>query len=218
MDKPHALLATNNASVLTRHAKILDALEGIEEAQIALLRVVGDHPLQPVGVIGTTLCVGSVEQARDGALLDDLGITHVLCCCRDDLPGGRAAPLVTPSGRVLVHATIHADDCYDFPLLHNDATDQALRFLHDVHESVHAPRVLVHCLGGVNRSAALAVAFAAVRSAPHTDAAALITQLRTLRPLVLSNPGFVHQLARLDVEAWRERLGMTTDGDTKGCF
>ena len=162
--------------------------------------------LQPLGVLGLQLLVGSMGQAADGALLDEYGITHVLCCCGGDVTDGRVAPLVTPTGRHIVHAAVAAEDDEEYPLLHGDVTVTAMRFLLDAVTAAPHHRVLVHCRAGMNRSAALALAFATVVSG--RDRAFLLSTLRLTRPWVMSNKEFVEQLARLDTAAWRVVLAL----------
>lgn len=145
------------------------------------------------------LLVGSYLQAADGALLDALGVTHVLCV----VGASHAAPGVSPAGRALVRAHVMTEDEMAFPILECAQTAAALRFVFDaLSADDKSSVVLVHCRAGLNRSAVLAAAAAAVW-ARDASCAQAVARLVAQRPAALSNAGFVDQLARFDAAAWR---------------
>jgi len=96
----------------------------------------------------------------------------------------------TQSG-VTSYMEIDANDIPDYPILMLHYS-QARRFFDEARES--GGRALVHCELGVNRSAALAVAY--LVDSERLTLTQAVRQVRIDRPNVLRNDGFRRQLVR----------------------
>lgn len=133
-------------------------------------------------IIPNFLWLGSAKAARNRAVLQEVGITHVVCCA------GR-----TPFSDVVYHKCHFAD-----------ATDASfIRLLPDIFKFIgqakatkHA-KVLVHCLGGRSRSPAVVLAYLMSQKPPATLAAAFAF-VQKCRPAICPNEGFVVQLIALE--------------------
>jgi protein-tyrosine phosphatase len=122
--------------------------------------------------------VAGQETAENTALLDAMGVTHVVNCAALDVTG----PVPKPHRQVL---QLKASDSPTYDILSHLAEVQA--FLHEVSPR----RALIHCHAGVNRSVSLALALAHTRTPFQlVTLAAIVANHRT----ALTNPGFRKQL------------------------
>jgi len=109
-----------------------------------------------------------------------------------DLTGRNCPPSRTPLGKVGSHLAIDAVDRADYDLLGRHVA-QCTAFLRAVKQRNGV--ALVYCAMGVNRSAAIVLAYLMLEERmPLLDAARL---LRRARGCMLSNAGFRRQLAGL---------------------
>ncbi|ELU01778.1 hypothetical protein CAPTEDRAFT_222206 [Capitella teleta] len=138
--------------------------------------------------------LGNMNNANDHRLLRRMRITHVLNCAgkpRDysQQPFDRASgPYDPKETSVQVYLQIEARDVEEYPILMHYGL--AREFLDGAKAS--GGRVLVHCEMGVNRSAALCVAYLLEQTQMT-----LIQVLRLVkidRPVLLLNDGFRKQL------------------------
>lgn len=134
------------------------------------------------------LFVGSGAHAADLKVLDKLGITAVLNCaptvCKD--------PLAAYTQRGISYQAVDAQDDRSFPLL-DLCLPVATAFISAMHAEGRS--VLVHCMAGVNRSAALTIAYLLMRD--KRNLFTLFTECSAARPSILQNPSFQLQLCAL---------------------
>lgn len=132
--------------------------------------------------------LGSDTAARDRAALRRHGITHILNCV------GSACPDYFRGDGELVYKTLwlHDSPGEDLASILYDAFD----FLESavVASPPNGGRVLVHCVRGASRSAAVVVAYLMWRHALPFDAA--LRKVRAARPVADPNLGFAAQLLR----------------------
>lgn len=128
------------------------------------------------------LFLGSTEAAYDFQTLKSHSITHILVCameCKAKFPG-EFQYLELKLGDA-----IGADLLSDLP--------RALAF---VRVGMEGGRVLVHCFAGVSRSAAVVVGY--VMQALRVKLNEAINYVRSRRPCIRPNPGFMLQLRQLE--------------------
>jgi Dual specificity phosphatase, catalytic domain/Gelsolin repeat len=132
--------------------------------------------------------LGSDSAARDRAALRRHGITHILNCV------GSACPDYFRGDNELVYKTLwlHDSPGEDLASILYDAFD----FLESVVVALppNGGRVLVHCVRGASRSAAVVVAYLMWHHALPFDAA--LRKVRAARPVADPNLGFAAQLLR----------------------
>lgn len=134
----------------------------------------------PTEVIRGLVWLGSMVDANDLDFLQRNNIKVVINAATD------REKTMHP---VHVYRQLDAQDALGYPLLERHA-DDATKLL-----SVAVARgdpVLIHCAAGINRSAALLVDFLVKLTGIQVQK--VIMWLRSLRPIVLSNESFVHQL------------------------
>eukprot|EP00727_Mastigamoeba_balamuthi_P010310 m51a1_g5901 putative dual specificity catalytic domain containing protein (208) ;mRNA; f:563126-563749 len=131
--------------------------------------------------------LGSMEDARDAALLDSLGVTRVLNCAAECPCFYEGAPLSRP----LRYLHLPLADARDQPLLPH--VRSAVRFLAG---ACPGDAALVHCVSGVSRAPSVLVA--ALMCAEHATLARALGDVLEARPQVCPNEGFLRQLVELD--------------------
>lgn len=130
------------------------------------------------------LCISNFFGAKSLTQLQTAGVTHVLVCAGE-------LPTVFPQH----FAYRRLSDLYDGPSQPLQAALQAaLPWMAEAIEQ--GGRVLLHCAGGVSRSAAVAVAYLMWREGRSVDEALHI--VRMARPIVSPNDCFLTQLRALD--------------------
>lgn len=134
--------------------------------------------------------VGSEAAARDKNLLRRMGITHIV-----------NANIGTPNyweGEIEYLKVNVRDD-------RNERIDERLEitngFIRDALRN--GGKVAVLCRQGVSRSATIAIAYVMVSEGWSLDEA--MRRLRTVRPIVAPNSGFIESLERLERRLLRER-------------
>ena len=113
-----------------------------------------------------------------------LSITHIVNC--DDSP--HSTNIWARSGRQFLH--LPCEDNHIFPILQT-YSDQLFEYIERALESPDS-RIYVHCYMGLNRSAVLAIAYAARRT--NTPAVTIIACIRAEQRPILTNPMFEAQL------------------------
>ena len=96
--------------------------------------------------ISDRLYLGSIRDARDGARLRELGITHVVCL---------VGPMVIGAPLDLTYKIFDARDVESYPI--HEHFEDAHTFISSALEKSGA--VLVHCAAGVSRSATIVCAY-----------------------------------------------------------
>jgi atypical dual specificity phosphatase len=113
-----------------------------------------------------------------------LNITHIVNC--DDSP--HSTNIWARSGRQFLH--LRCEDNHKFQILQT-YSNQLFEYIESALESPDS-RVFIHCYMGINRSAALAIAYTA--RCTNTPAAQIIRQIRDEQRPILTNTMFEEQL------------------------
>ena len=128
------------------------------------------------------LYLGSMAHASNVPLMKRLGLTHVLDCAERE-------PIEAYDAAGVEHLLLGAQDNTSYPLLKTHSA-QAAAFLRPALDGGGA--ALIHCEQGINRSAAIAIAFLLEwRMEPLLD---VVAHAFAARPIILQNQGFVTQL------------------------
>lgn len=143
--------------------------------------------------------LGSQRNAESLRLLRKIGATHVLNCA--GYKGPRENPDANPyEGLNIEYKEIKADDEDSYDITQHFR--EAFNYLDRVHRLGGV--CLVHCALGINRSAAICVAYLMMHETmPLLQAASFIKQRRRV---MLSNAGFRRQLVR-----WGRMKGLLDD-------
>ena len=151
-------------------------------------------------VIPGFLWLGSKQDACDADFLLRNNITFVLNCAGAGARG-------TPADFACEYEQLNAVDDYQFQIIRR-SSGQGLNFLRQAAASALAGagsgvgsggRVLVHCMSGVNRSAAIVAAY--LMREHGKSALEAVRQLAAVRPQVLTNSSFVEQLVQFQLES-----------------
>jgi len=169
------------------------------DARIASARARHTHVLtfQEPTRVTDRLWLGSCYDATDVEFLRGEGITHVVNCA-DRLP--RFETYTVKDSDLRAWIVLNADDDPDYPILERHL-DSVTEFI-DTALLEPDSKVLVHCRAGVNRSATLVLAYAALvgsrgdtRAVGRLEAFANVFEhVMERRPMILSNEGFYKQL------------------------
>jgi len=129
------------------------------------------------------LFIGSGMAARNRDALKAAGITHVI-----NAAGSFCFPRVDSDISYMVMEDFHDSPDIDI----EDACFQASRFIVQALAESPDSKVLVHCVGGVSRSAALVTAYLIISE--ELTLAEALELVRQVRPCIRPNPGFLTQL------------------------
>lgn len=139
--------------------------------------VVDTKPDLQVGELGNGLLVASQDVANDAALLEQLGVTHVLNVSgfsSNKFPGFHYLDVtVLDTPEELLNQ--HFPNCFIF-----------------IEEGLKKGCVLVHCNAGISRSVSIVTAYLMTRNKWTFDHAMQV--VRAARPSAKPNEGFVRQL------------------------
>ena len=151
------------------------------------------------------LLVGSAQHAFSVDNLAAAGVTAVLNLA----PKACADVTAKYQARGIAYLALDAEDQPGYSLLelHLEA---GMRFLHEVRAADGL--ALVHCFAGVNRSAALAIAFIVLSEGEPLDKVA--TRCFALRPWILTNATFREELCELAEKRGLGPQGTATGGTT----
>ncbi|KAK2143245.1 hypothetical protein LSH36_860g00004 [Paralvinella palmiformis] len=139
-------------------------------------------PSEPTKILDH-LYLGSEQDATNLKLLKELGITHIVNCASVYCQTG-------PSlyGSSVKYLAFEAEDDSDYDIMQH--FPQVFSFIEDARKK--GGKVLIHCVVGINRSGALAVAYLMVHQKIGPISAAC--DIRKLRSNLLTNDGFQRQL------------------------
>jgi rhodanese-related sulfurtransferase len=131
--------------------------------------------------------IGACLHAHNPTVIRHLGITHVVNAA-DDVPNIFSGPMGSSIPWMIHYTSLMWIDSSSFPI--TSGLPVAAAAIESCR--LQGGKVLVHCFQGVSRSAAAAAAWLVAYSGRSViDAHAY---LRTVRPIVRINPGFLHQL------------------------
>jgi hypothetical protein len=134
-----------------------------------------------------SLYIGSYHSACDDKFLRECDIQVIVNCGYE---------LINKFPTTMIYKKIPLDDVDDSPL--GEYLDSAVKFIHEQLES--GKNVLVHCMMGKSRSAAIVIAYLLYRSTIDKSLGLDSLQkaylfLKSRRPIVSPNPGFMKSLA-----------------------
>jgi protein-tyrosine phosphatase len=146
----------------------------------------------PADVLGDgRIWIGSMYDAVNTDWLNEKGITHVVNCA-DALSSYVKRVTGTAIREVFV---LEAEDTREYMIL-DKHLDDVVRFCDDAFRGTSDSTILFHCMAGVNRSATLALAYAAQRDGGDrlTQFADAFVRVMRQRPIILTNNDFYNQL------------------------
>jgi len=143
--------------------------------------------------IGENLFMGSIQGAENGDNLKKCGVTHILSVLSSDC--------LKKDDRFEIK-TVLIDDVRQADLI--SVLPECVAFIDDAIRN-NSGKVFVHCMSGVSRSAAVAIAYKMQHEKKTFDEAH--QELKTARPDVDPNDGFIEQLHTF------EKMGFALDGD-----
>jgi len=142
-------------------------------------------------VVPSFLYLGSAADASNIEWFEQTAITHVLNCA-DQTASGSGGVV----GKLkLKYCQLDADDDDEFNII-KASFPAASAFIKQA-EAMSNGKIFVHCHAGVNRSAALVVAFLMKERGMHVLDA--VRQVWAVRPIVLQNDNFIRQLAQFHI-------------------
>ena len=152
-------------------------------------------------LITNYLYLGDFGDAASLGLLSELGITHLLNCAGVASNGGYFRPPLGGGTSPRCYKQLEALDREDYDMLSH--FDEACQYIDEARSS--RGKVLVYCMRGVNRSAAICVAYLMARD--NADLCAAVTEVAFARGQVLTNPGFQRQLVEFAAKHNRLPVG-----------
>ena len=154
------------------------------------------------------LYLGPLDSCRDARAMRDLGITDVVAVLTERESPAPPAWLVAPARHFL------RCSCEDS--LTADLTPVLERALPFIQRALDANRrILVHCMAGQSRSAAVVVAHMVIAGAEGARAVTVqdaLQAVRQARPLVQPNPNFMRQLQSFSAR-WRAAAAVPAGAD-----
>lgn len=147
-------------------------------------------------ILPNFLYVSNLDVARDTSKLLELGITHVVNCCKE-LCGESPVPPAPSTITVLKLA------------LHDDVREDLTWFFYQVMEFIDMARaqrspvpgkVLVHCHQGISRSCAFVIAYTMYQQQEPLGFRAAMAFVKARRPIASPNTAFLCQLLEWERE------------------
>jgi protein-tyrosine phosphatase len=155
------------------------------------------HAYEPADVFGDgSVWIGSMFDAVNMEWLREQGITHVVNCADAVASYAKRVTGNTVIREVLV---LEAEDSAEYMILDRHL-DDVLRFCDAAFRGDCRAKILVHCMAGVNRSATLALAYAACSSQRGCEGSRIqrladaFVRVMRKRPIILTNVEFYNQL------------------------
>lgn len=203
----HALLLQDSISVTTRSSETsVTGSTGAPDSEFAIpesvrkSRILSEFAGVCSEILPQFLYVSSLVVAKDPSKLQELGITHVVNCCKElctSEPPFTKLGLDLQTFELALHDDVHEDLSWFFY--------QVVAFIRSARDSQHSPsaRVLVHCHQGISRSCAFAIAFVMHlqqqqgQLASFRDAMAFV---KSKRPIASPNTAFLCQLIEWEHE------------------
>lgn len=158
---------------------------------------VGPRPFETADQVDANIFIGGYIAASDPNYIRRTGITRIVKMFGDtnEYPGGYHRH------RGVAYAVFPALDAPDYDI-RRDAIG-ALRF---IKEGLDADeRILVHCHAGVSRSGTVVLLYLMILRGYELDTA--LAFLRSVRPVVRPNDGFMRFLRATDISLRRRRAG-----------
>ena len=157
--------------------------------------------LQPARICSSiNLFVGDIDDAADLERLRYLNIKTVLTLCPECLTGIYKDIPAKLCSAGIVQVCFPAVDSKDFDIVRNVIRAGAASF---IESRLRYGGVLVHCWGGVNRSAAVAVAY--LTNATQMSLATVVRDAMNTRGTVLTNYSFRLLLVKDAAQASKQR-------------
>ena len=182
---PPCVPATRETLMLFPRSKTTPLASAIKE--FIRHRRFGDPILTaPAPLIPGQLYLGDASHAMDTEMLEKFGITAVLNCA-----SGACITNEEYYGKDFTYHEFGAEDSGDYQMAPH--TVEAHEFFTRCMEEGRS--VLVHCAAGINRSAFIAIYLYMV--ATGTPLVNAVRHCFALRPIILSNDGFIDQLVEL---------------------
>jgi len=174
-----------------RHIETID-----ENGQWHLQRIEGDNTLGyvvdtnpdlQVGIILPELFLSSVDVAAEITQIESLGITHILNVASNKIeyyPGKLIYRHVRIMDLPQTYLTRYFPECFQF-----------------INEAISSGgRVLVHCMAGVSRSAAVVIGYMMTKQGMSFEEA--YEYVKDKRPVMRPNDGFMEQLKQFDAASF----------------
>ena len=136
--------------------------------------------------------LGSMWDANDVDWLRRTGITHVVNCAQ---PNDRFERVTCREAGIRGVIVLDADDAPDYPIL--QLHSRAVKTFMDHVLAEPDAKVLIHCMAGVNRSAALVLAYTSYHEDIEVRRAKFLhiyEHVLKQRPIILINDSFYDQL------------------------
>jgi protein-tyrosine phosphatase len=146
-------------------------------------------------IVENSIWLGSKDDAENIQFLLRNKITHVINVCGDN---ARPHFLTRPSSvrervKHIQYFEIQAADHPMYPILDKHGY-QISSLMDSIFRQNPNSRVLIHCFAGINRSATLLINFLKQCVYPDKSIREIVSSVRQLRPIILSNKGFESQL------------------------
>ena len=138
--------------------------------------------------------LGSMWDANDVDWLRRTGITHVVNCAQ---PNDRFERVTAQAAGIRGVLVLDAEDAPDYPILHLHSNAVKTFMNHVLAEP--DTKVLIHCMAGVNRSAALVLAYMSYHEDLEVRRSKFLhiyEHVLKQRPIILINDSFYEQLVQ----------------------
>lgn len=144
--------------------------------------------------VSDRIWLGSMWDANDVDWLRSTGITHVINCAQTN---DRFERVTARAAGIRGAIVLDADDAPDYPILclHSKAVKV---YMNQVLKEPDT-KVLIHCMAGVNRSAALVLAYMSDHEDPEVRRSKFLhiyEHVLKQRPIILINDSFYEQLVQ----------------------
>ena len=197
------IASEKHKGLLQQHKALATALEAETEGLVDAMAEVfrqdfdGMRSLPQPAAVLPHIYLGGEEEACAVQQMMELGIGAVVNCAAEHC---MTSPASYPTDWDYIE--FQAFDTELYPLLtnHFEAFESFTR-----QAKGKDRKVLVHCVAGANRSAALCVAYLVNDGVPLMEA---VEKVYTLRPIILSNPGFRRQLVEFARQC-EQKTGLT---------
>lgn len=173
-----------------KYSKIVEKLRN-EQGSNGYCTTYKDHKKSCRGVdweaneiIDDFLWLGSIKSAKNVSQLFKLGITYILNCADQHSIKGY-------TGSALNMLCLGAKDKEGYNILDHHLSD-AIKFIEKAREN--QSKILVHCIGGVNRSAAIVVGYLLYLQNDEPSLYDATKMVLEKRPFALTNKSFKRQL------------------------
>jgi predicted protein tyrosine phosphatase len=157
-------------------------------------RYVAQNTDYPPCKVTDRIWLRSMWDANDVDWLRRTGITHVVNCAQ---PNDRFERVTARAAGIRGVLVLDADDAPDYPIL--QLHSRAVKTFLDRVLSEPDAKVLIHCMAGVNRSAALVLAYAAYHEDIEVQRSKFLhifEHVLKQRPIILINDSFYEQLVQ----------------------